>query len=212
MNMPKFYTLLLAILVFGLSETNAQRITPAPEISVMGGYMLSGGTDAYLGIQYGRIDVTAGPTIGGSIAIPARPGTMVELTYVYNQAGYIWNPQIGTQDPERDMGIHYMQIGAQQYMPNGNVHPYGSFTVGTATFTPNGGGTQWEFAVTAGLGVKNYVNEKVAIRLDARLVLPIFWGGWGVACGGGGCGTAFGGTVGMWQGLFSGGIVYRLGQ
>ncbi len=210
--MSKYYSVMLTLLLFGVSESNAQRITPAPEISIMGGYMLSGGTDAYLGIQYGRIDVTAGPTIGGSIAVPARPGTMIELTYVYNQAGYIWQPQVGAPDREKDMGIHLIQIGAQQYVPNGNVHPYGSFTLGAEVFTPEDGGSQWEFGVTAGVGVKNYVNEKVAIRLEARLVLPIFWGGWGVACGTAGCGTGFGGTVGMWQGLFSGGIVYRLGQ
>jgi hypothetical protein len=206
--MPKFYTLILAILVIGLSESQAQRITPAPEISIMGGYMLSGGTDAWVGPQFGRIDVTAGPVMGGSIAIPARPGSNIEISYMYNNAGYIWNPNAGFAQPEKSMGIHYMQIGAQQYVPNGNVHPYGSFTVGTATFTPADGGTQWEFAVTAGLGVKNYINEKIAIRLDARVVLPIFWGGWYVGTGGVGAG----GTVGMWQGQFLGGIVYRLGQ
>jgi len=206
--MFKFLTLLLATSIFTVSESDAQRITPTPEISFMGGYMLSGGSDAYVGLQYGRIDVTAGPVIGGSIAIPAAPGTMVELSYMYNDAGYIWKPNLGTPDPEKPMGIHYMQIGAQRYMPNGNVHPYGSFTLGTATFSPQNGGTQWEFAVTAGLGVKNYVNEKIALRFDARLVLPIFFGGWYVGTGGAGAG----GTVGMWQGQFSGGIVYRHGQ
>ena len=206
--MSKYFTILLTLVLFSASDLVAQRITPAPEISIMGGYMLSGGTDAWVGAQFGRIDVTAGPVFGGSIAIPARPGSNIELSYMYNSAGYIWNPNLGAQRPERSMGIHYMQIGAQQYMPNGNVHPYGSFTLGTATFTPEGGGTQWEFAVTAGLGVKNYINEKIAIRLDARVVLPIFWGGWYVGTGGVGAG----GTVGMWQGQFTGGFVYRLGQ
>jgi hypothetical protein len=203
----------------GISEALAQRtrtattsIRPAPEVTVMGGYMLSGGTDAYRGVQYGRFNVTAGPLLYTSIAIPVRPGSNAELSYTYNWAGYIWEPNLGSPEDERNMGIHYIQIGGQQYIPNGNIHPYGSFTLGAAVFSPEGGGSQWEFAFTAGLGVKNYINEKVAVRVDARLVLPVFWGGFGFACGTGGCGTGFGGTVGMWQGAFTGGLTYRLGQ
>ncbi|MFC2085699.1 hypothetical protein ACFLRO_00650 [Bacteroidota bacterium] len=201
--MSKYFLVLLAVVLLGASDLVAQRITPAPEISIMGGWMAPGGVDACVGVQCGRIDVTAGPIFGGSIAIPARPGSNIELTYMYNGAGYIFNPTLGTPDAKVDMDVHYMQIGAQQYLPNGNVHPYGSFTVGAAVF-----GSQWEFAVTGGVGVKNYINEKIAIRLDARVVLPIFWGGWYVGTGGVGAG----GTVGMWQGAFTGGIVYRLGQ
>lgn len=213
------YTLLLFSLFFLAAQSaEAQGMTartgirPAPEITIMGGYMLSGGTDAYRGVTYGRFDVTSGPLVSASIAVPARPGTNVELTYTYNWSGYIWQPNFGISDPKENMAIHYIQIGGQQYIPNGNVHPYGSFTVGAAVFSPEGGGSQWEFAVTAGLGVKNYINEKIALRLDARLVLPIFWGGFGFYCGTGGCGSSLGGTVGMWQGAFTGGLVYRLGQ
>jgi hypothetical protein len=110
------------------------------------------------------------------------------------------------------MGVHYIQIGGQQYIPQGNIHPYGLFTMGAAIFSPSQGSTNWEFAVTGGLGVKNYINDKIAIRVDARLLLPIFWGGVGFYCGTGGCGSSAGGTIGMWSGAFTGGLVYRLGQ
>ena len=204
----------LCLLSFACTDLMAQsvRITPAPEISVMGGYMLSGGTDAYRGLTYGRFNVSDGGVFGGSIAIPARPGTNLELSYMYHSSGFTFKPQLGQEGPKESLGVSYIQIGGQQYIPNGNVHPYGSFTAGAAIFSPENGGSVWEFAFTAGVGVKNYVNEKIAVRLDARLVLPVFFGGFGLYCGTGGCGSSLGGTVGMWQGAFTGGLVYRLGQ
>jgi len=65
----------------------------------------------------------------------------------------------------------------------------------------------WSFAGTLGLGAKVYLNDKLGIRLQARMDLPLRFSGLWIGTGGGG--ASF--VVPVWQFDFSAGVFLRLG-
>ena len=95
-----------------------------------------------------------------------------------------------------------------------NIRPFGAFTLGTTYFTPQEGGYQdeWKFSMTLGGGVKIWFSDRVGIRLQGRLMLPMFWGGAGFSVGTGGSGFYLGGGTSMVQGDFTGGLIIGLGD
>ena len=112
------------------------------------------------------------------------------------------------------MNVGYIQIGGVQEMDMDNIRPFGVFTLGTTYFKPQDATYQdaWKFSVTLGGGVKIWFSDRVGIRLQGRLMLPMFWGGVGFTVGTGGAGLTMGGGTSMVQGDFTGGLIIGLGD
>ena len=114
---------------------------------------------------------------------------------------------------------HYFQLGGTHVISRGTrVEPFAGGTIGAALFIPDqinkvsGGLVQandtWAFAMTLGGGANIFLSPKVAIRLDARLMLPMFFSGGSFFVGSGGSGMAVNMGVPSVQGQFTAGITF----
>ncbi|MBI2794819.1 MAG: hypothetical protein HYX66_09260 [Ignavibacteria bacterium] len=61
------------------------------------------------------------------------------------------------------------------------------------------------FAVSGLGGAKLFISDRIGLRLQGRLILPIYFGSLAFYCSGGGCGTGVSGT-GTLEGELSGGL------
>jgi len=91
------------------------------------------------------------------------------------------------------VATEYYQIGGLKELADGKARPYGLFTLGAVRYSPKDPGfsDSWKFAFNFGLGAKVYFGEaeRIALRVQGRLMMPINWAGLGVSCGSGGCGS-----------------------
>jgi hypothetical protein len=190
------------------------------EITPFGGYMLGGSIKFY----EGKFKVENAGCYGGMLAVQVKSGNFVELSYTGISTQGTWKPYSGyiIDYPEKtvDLSVNYFQIGSVNEIPldNESIRPYGTASLGATWFHPKGTNTndEWLFSVAAGLGLKYFFNEKIGIRVQARLLLPLVYGGAGfgigVGTGGASGGVYVSSTAPIVQGDFTGGIVIALGQ
>ena len=198
------FTLLLVLATPALAQV---------ELSAFGGYQFGGRADADLG------DLTAkdGLNFGLAIDVPVRPGLMAEVLWIHQESRLRLDEPGAFSDRRTlfDMGIDYFHAGAIAYVENGPVVPFGSFALGATWFNPQGVDVsgEWRFSISVGGGVKYFLNEKVGIRLQGHLLMPMQWSGGGMWCGTStGCAVSIGSGTVILQGEFSGGLVFKLGQ
>ena len=111
-----------------------------------------------------------------------------------------------------DVTLNYYMLGFNQELSEGPAVPFGIFNIGIMNmkghdinFSEN-----W-FTVGIGGGLKYYLSEKIGIRLQARLFLPMQFAGVGFGCGSYGCGSGVSGYATTIQGDFTGGLILKLG-
>lgn len=176
------------------------------EIAGYFGYLWSGALDGYYGPTYGSVDLADGEIWGIEADINVRPGAQMVLLYQRQdtelkfKSGPI-NEVVG------DVGVEHWQIGGMSGVQNGNVMPFGMFTLGATRLIPKFGANndQWKFSIMFGLGAKIYLNERLGIRIQGHLPWIFTSGGAAFGCGSGGCFTSFAGT-GIVQADVSGGV------
>jgi len=66
--------------------------------------------------------------------------------------------------------------------------------------------------MTLGGGVKIWLSDRIGIRAQGRLLLPMMWAGAGLSVGTGGTGFSLGAGTAMVQGDFTGGLIIALGD
>ncbi len=114
------------------------------------------------------------------------------------------------------VSANYYWLGGIRDLSDGPVIPFGIFNIGAANFknTENGNNATY-FAVGFGGGIKYFMNDKIGIRLQARIMAPMTFNGvffgCGISTGGSGCGTGLSSSSSIIQGDFTGGIILKLG-
>jgi hypothetical protein len=199
--------LLLAISLAVPWNLNAQNIEFAPHV----GYMLGGNFRGY----EGEVKIGDGLNYGFTLDFEMAPGTQFEFMYnrldsdlklrAYNRSG---------DEHLFDLSTQYFQVGALREGSDGNVRPFGTFTMGTTVFDPKSPeyNSLWRFSIGLGGGVKAFVSDRIGIRLGARLLMPVYFSGGGLWCGTGGCSVGIGTGTAIAQGDFTGGLIFRLGN
>lgn len=220
-----FYTRLLVaftafILVFLSGISNGYTQDHKVELTPFGGYLLGGSVKFY----EGKFKVMNNACYGGALAIQVRSGSFIELSYTGMTTQGQWRPYSGyiIDYPEKDIdvGVNYLQIGSlnELQLDNEAIRPFGIISLGTAWLHPKDSNADdwWLFAVSAGAGLKYFFNDKVGIRLQARLLLPLVYNGAGfgigVGTGGASGGVYVSSTAPIVQGDFTGGLIIALGQ
>ena len=201
---------LLAFLLMDPMGIIAQRKV---ELSPFGGYMFGGKVKFY----EGDLKVNDAANYGVALDVEVAPDTKLEVFWSQMSTTAEFNPYYGFDylavEPF-DVNVGYIQIGSVRELDKGNVRPFGSFTLGTTYFTPKNTvyDQSWKFSVTLGGGAKIMLSDRVGIRLQGRLMLPMFWGGAGFTVGTGGAGFSVGAGTSMVQGDFTGGLIIALGD
>jgi opacity protein-like surface antigen len=191
------------------------------EISPFAGYMFGGSLNFY----EGKLKAENNLNYGVAVDFKLEEDTQIELMWTQMGTTAQFEPYYGYYELATnsfDMNVGYIQIGGVREMNLDQIRPFGVFTLGTTYFIPKDVTyindepvdveSQWKFSMTLGAGAKIWFTDRVGIRLQGNLMLPMFWSSTGFAVGTGGGGFYVGGGTSMVQGNFTGGLIFALGD
>ncbi len=170
----------------------------------------------------GDIKLKDGMNYGITLDHEVQPGIMLELYYTQMNTTAEWRPASPRWEnliPRNfNTDVHYFQIGGLKYVDNGNIQPFGAFTLGATWFHSYEEGQLQNaadntmFSVTLGGGVKVMMSDKIGIRLQGRLLMPMYFSGLWLGVGTGGASLGAVSTIPILQGDFTGALIFRLGE
>ena len=194
-----FACLVLAISLTAGSHLKAQNIELTPII----GYE----TAAKINTSSGDLRINDGLVYGGALNVGLGGGRYAEFSYTH-MASDLSIEGIVREDI-CDLAVDYYSLGAlQELMPGAKATPYGLFTLGIVNYRPTSGGYSSENKMHVSLagGVKIRASERVGIRLQARLLMPLYYAGTYFSVGTGGAGYGISGGIRGVQGDFPAGL------
>jgi hypothetical protein len=201
----KLVILTAIILLISASQLKAQRI----ELSPLIGYE----TGAYIHYNGGDLHLIGGMNYGGSVDVGMGYGRYVELSYT-RMNGSLDNETNLNTVKLFDIDVDYYSIGVlQEVRPDAKATPYGMFTLGWVNYRPaEDYSNENKMHISFAGGLKVNMSEKIGLRLQARVLMPIYYAGGTVyvGTGGGGYGVS-GGILGV-QGDFTAQLVIKLGE
>ena len=202
---------ILLFVLFAISTGFAQGV----EISGYYGYQFGGKLTAI----EGDLDIIDSEVYGVTLDIdlPMKPGGQIELLYSRQDTRLeLKNYPSGEKEDLFDLVVEYYQIGGLQTasLPNPMIKPFGVFTLGAIRFLPKDSAyeDEWKFAITLGFGVKIFPSDRIGIRLQGNLLMPIMTTGGGLWCGGGGCAVGISSATAIIQGNVMAGLIIKLGR
>ena len=177
------------------------------ELTAQAGYSFG----ALIRTYDGDLRLDPGGWYGGAINYALKRDIFLELSYYYRtssmtqRSGNPWSP--GGSTNLGNQTTHYIQGGSIKTFKKGKVAPFIGGNLGLGIFSSDiPGSSSSTFFTVSGLGgAKIYLARNFGIRVQGRLILPIFFGSLGFYCGGGGCGAGVGGS-GTVEGELSGGV------
>jgi hypothetical protein len=203
----------VVFLAVGAPRAEAQRglrpVTYRPESRVQLSAMVTYQWGGTLHTTAGDLKLDDTENYVGVLNFQVRPGARGELYYSYQPTTL--RRTFGAQDAV-PMNVHYFQLGGR-YEPvrQGRMSPFLSGTAGAVLFDAGRSasgiayGSTWEFAFRFALGTTAMLTQRVGLRGEIGMLLPIFWSTGGFACGPAGCfGTVTGNAV--VQGTVGGGL------
>jgi len=206
---------ILALGVFGINQYTQAQIDLQPFV----GWQFGGKAKFF----EGEINIKSDMNYGIAMDVGIHDGVMLELYYSQMNTTADWRPYRGYENiwpaTTLAMDVHYLQVGGIRYLERGNIEPFGGVTLGATWFeawenTDKSGGndTVTRFAITLGGGVKIMPSDRIGIRLEARLLMPMYFAGVGLWAGTGGGGVSINGAIPILQGDLTAGLVIRLGE
>jgi len=188
--MKKTLQLVTLLLLLMVSSTFAQKKF---ELGGNIGWMFAGIASTYEGDLNIRNDVNW----GFNAAVAVDRDMQVEFSYdrLDTKLTLKTYPDRVTTDLFK-MAQEYYQVGGIRFIKRGKMRPYGLVTIGATRFAPVDSkyDDEWRFAFAFGGGLKYYVKDNIAIRLQGRIKVPVFWvsGGLWIGTGGPGYGISAG--------------------
>jgi hypothetical protein len=215
--------LLLAITLFA-----SQQIFAQIEIGGFGGWLWTGSIPAWRQDIKVSDEGNYGATIGYRINDEMQVD--FEWNHTTNTATFRLYDLSGipTGDPVNvPLTMNYYMLGFNYLVPgNEPLIPYGLINLGilnakSDSYTNSDGQTypgssnNW-FTAGLGGGLRYYLSDRIGIKVQARLLLPMQFSsigfGCGIGTGGSGCGAGVSTYTSIIQGDFTGGIVLKLGD
>ena len=198
-------SLIAGILIFfclaELQELKAQKVELTPFI----GYE----TGATLYTSLGYLYIGDGMDYGGSLDFKLGGNRYAELSFSHMMTKL--NIDEGNNEVYYcDLGVNYYSIGIlQETKPLSKVSPYGLFSLGWVNYNPNvedmSGENKMHVSLAGGLKIR--ASERIALRLQARLLMPIMYAGTYFSYGSGGTDMTVSSTSVAFQGDFTAALV-----
>ena len=207
-----YHFIYIAIFSFAFS-LQAQTLI---EISPHAGYLLNGKIQFFEGV----LDVENDASFGISIGTNSSSLVDFELDYTWQPGAFLKFSAysgIGIDDFTSAGSIHNISINSvNKYAVNEQFFPFVTLGMGLAIFDFKGLDTRTLMSLNLGAGVKYFINDKIGIRAQARMIAPIHLEGggfyFGIGSGGTNSGLSLDSTVPLLEGDFSGGIILLLGN
>ncbi|MBR8536834.1 hypothetical protein KDU71_14765 [Carboxylicivirga sediminis] len=184
---------------------------PRFELTPISGYSLNGHVNLYRA----KFKMDNAAHYGGILSVEVMPGLMGEFSYTRSKTTARYDDFVAGDRTNYDMAIDYFQLGALKALKQGPVVPFGMASLGVTWFNmqTHGVSDHVSFSAALGGGVKFFFSDRVGIRLQGRLLLPMYFSGGGLflGIGSGGPSTGVGISTGVLtvQGDFSGGLIVR---
>jgi len=208
-DMKKTFNLLVAILLLNLISNTvyAQNVI---ELTPFYGWQ----GNSKMSFYEGEIKTDNRDVAGGIMDIEMGHGYGIELMFSHtNTHSYFYPYSSYNYDPrDFDLVNQYYQIGSYKYIENGNIQPFFVASIGAARYAPDDRDIDeiWRFAMTFGAGAKIFFSDMIGIRLQASMMMPMYFSGIGFYFGTGGSGLTTYSYVPMIQGSFTAGLILRL--
>ncbi len=205
--MKKILILVFAIIV-SISFAKAQKI----ELTAFTGYSFNSQLNTY----YGKFHIQDSPNYGGILGFGLSSDVFVELMYYRTDTRLDYYYQSSFEP--LDISTEYYQVGGQQQFGEGVLKPFAAVTLGMIRFNLKESGTEiskgdaFRFAPTIGGGVKIMPGDRIGIRLQARLGMPMELNGLFIGVGTGGASTGVSFRIPLVQFDLSAGLILRLGS
>lgn len=205
----KIFSLCVLLSIIGFSAN----VFAQAEIFGFGGYEVASDVQ----VTQGQLNIYSNPNYGAGISFEVQRGIQAEVFWIGQQTPMELKRYNGLTEPLFDVGIHYFQAGAVYEFRQTKAQkafPFTSFSLGATLFSPIDANfsEEWRFSITFGGGGKFYISDRVGLRLQARMLLPLNFSGAGMWCGTGGCSVGVGSWATLLQADFTGGIFVRLGK
>jgi hypothetical protein len=206
---------LVVLTLAGFTAAQSQVYYGAPkrsvEITPFAGYMVN--TDV-VG-SYGYLENGDGMSYGGAIAVDVQRMLQIEFSYTYTKGtSYFRSASVQYDSFGFDVAYnHFVLSTVHELKPGGKVIPYGKAGLGAWWASPSTSNSKyqlqdtWRMLVELALGAKIYMSEKVGIRLEANVAMPLNFYGAGFYVGTGGSGMSANAGIPMAQFNFMGGLV-----
>jgi hypothetical protein len=157
---------------------------------------------------YGQFKVDNKANYGGQLSIALSSETFAELTYNRTDTRVQYRtPGVGGIGQPMDISIEYFQVGGLQQVDIGSdvLVPFGVVSLGATRFNVKNrvdlegdgsnyySGDAWAFSASLAGGAKIFLHDRIGIRLQARLGMPMLFNGLylGVGTGGVSSGASF---------------------
>jgi len=205
--MKKIFILVFSGILF-MPLAQAQNI----ELTAFTGYSFNSQINTY----YGKFRVQDSPNYGGILGFGLSSDVFVEI--MYNRTDTRVDYYYVSDFQPLNISTEFYQVGAQQQFGPGIVKPFAAITLGMIRFNLKESGTEiskgdaFRFAPTIGGGVKILPGERIGIRLQARLGMPMELNGLFVGVGTGGASTGVSFRIPLVQFDLSAGLILRLGS
>jgi hypothetical protein len=205
MNRGKSFSvtgIIVFLMIAGFTEVKAQRVELSPFI----GYET--GSTVYTSLGY--IYVGDGMDFGGTFDWRVGNNRYAEISFSHMMTSL--NVDNGSNERYLfDLGVNYYSIGIlQEGKPLAKISPYGLFSLGWVNFNPQtddySGENKMHFSLAGGLKIR--ASERIGFRLQARLLMPIFYAGTNFSSGTGGTSMNVSATSVAFQGDFTAAIFF----
>ncbi len=205
--------ILAAIILFSsVFAGYAQQMQKRVEITPFVGYMFG----ETIQTSYGDIRLDDNVQYGGMLSLVtrffdvdflySREDTKAEMRGLYNYPidyGYL---------NDVNLSISYFQVGATKHIrANERIAPFAGVNIGACLMSPKETFDDvWRFSVGAHLGTKIYLTERIGIRLQGQMLIPVQSEGlfFSVGTNGAGAGIDFESTI--FQFAVNAGVIIRL--
>jgi opacity protein-like surface antigen len=200
-----FFTIIFLIISssFSFAQFKQQQI----EITPFAGYFLT----SNLSTLDGDLVIDHNFNYGGVLDIRVSDDLFIELLYNRTDTEVRFKQEyFDTVKYLFDMSIVYFQAGAHVETETGNFRPFAAFTLGATYFKPKDEkiSSELEFSFTAGGGIKYYFAENLAVRLQWRFLIPIYFSDVSIFCSDGYCGLFITGGTYLLQYDLTAGIAF----
>jgi len=198
----KIFTPVVMLLLMAFSiQSKAQKLEITPFI----GYETGG--RLYTSIGY--LQIGDGMNYGGALDFSLAPGVQVELSYNHMKSTLSIDEGFNTEYLA-DMAVDYYSIGGLKELNHGEMLvPYGLVSLGLVNYRPERNySNETLMHVSLAGGLKVFASERVGLRIQARLLMPVFFNGIYFSAGTGGAGAGVSGSVGAVQGDFTGALFF----
>ena len=209
------------IFIIALVFISTQELFAQVEIGAFGGWLWTGSIPAWRQdikvSDEGNYGITAGFRVREEMIVEFEWNhTNNEATFrEYNIDGSLGDLQ------KVPMTLNYYMLGFNYLVTyNEPIVPYGLINVGILNVNSDGFSSYQStsvnyFTMGFGGGLRYYISDNIGIRLQARLLLPMQFGGVGFGCGigtgGSSCGAGVSTYTNIIQGDFTGGIILKFG-